>query len=119
MIVSLVVVYDATCGSCSAIAGRLSRVLAPPVIVRSCRDPHLGREFPALAGLPRCAAPLLIVRGPGGAVEVLKGPRMMWRGATLVAPGRWPAALKLAAWIGWQRALHLPRRRETGRTATY
>ncbi|GAA0934288.1 hypothetical protein [Nonomuraea longicatena] len=104
---SLVVVYDGACGSCSSIAERLSRVLAPQVIVRSCRDPHLTTEFPLLAGVPRCVAPVAVLRGPDGSAEVLRGFRLMWRGAGLVAPGRYGAATRLAVVIVWQRMLHV------------
>ena len=47
----LVVVHDSACGQCSWIAGRLGGVLAVPVSVRSCRDPHLAVEFPVLRHL--------------------------------------------------------------------
>lgn len=108
---SLVVVYDATCGSCSLIAARLSQVLAARVIVRSCRDPHLATEFPLLRDVPRCVAPVAILRAPDGTDELLRGFRLMWRGATLVAPGRYGAATRLAGWIVWRRLVHLAGRR--------
>ncbi|MFI7230491.1 hypothetical protein ACIBO5_45395 [Nonomuraea angiospora] len=107
MTLSLVVVYDGACGSCSSIAATLSQVLTVPVIVRSCRDPHLTREFPLLEGIPRCVAPLAVMRGPDGAATLLRGLRLMWRGAGLIAPGRYTAAVRLAGWIAWQRLLHL------------
>ncbi|PZG02518.1 hypothetical protein [Micromonospora deserti] len=113
----LVVVYDGACGDCSAIAARLSDVLAPEVLTRSCRDPHLATEFPVLAGHLRdrpCRRPLMIVVRSGGRAEVASGWSMLWVAAGLVAPRRWRAALRLALrviwggigrrpWAGWPR----------------
>lgn len=102
MVTQVVVVYDGACGGCSAIAARLSGVLVPDVLARSCRDPHLATEFPVLAaqlgGRP-CRRPLMVVLRPGGRTEVASGLAMAWRGAGLVAPGRRLAAVRLAVRI--------------------
>lgn len=106
VVTTLVVIYDAACGSCSAIAARLSDVLVPAVLTRSCRDPHLAAEFPVLAGRlgeRPCRRPLLIVVRSDGRAEVASGLPMMWRGARMVARGRRLAAIQLALWIMWRR----------------
>ncbi|WP_431897484.1 hypothetical protein [Nonomuraea sp. bgisy101] len=99
MVKALVVIYDSGCGGCSAIASALSGVMAPPVLVRSCRDPNLERQYPSLRGTVPCARPLAIALGPDGEAELLSGLRLMWRGALLVAPGRRLAAVRLAVRI--------------------
>ncbi|MGW4475342.1 hypothetical protein ACWENQ_37225 [Nonomuraea sp. NPDC004354] len=109
MVKALVVVHDSGCGGCSAIASALSGVLAPPVLVRSCRDPHLVREFPVLRGEVPCARPLAVALTQDGRAELLSGLRLMWRGALLVAPGRRRAAFRLAVTI-----LRTRRRSTTG-----
>jgi hypothetical protein len=103
-----VVIHDGSCGGCSSIAARLRDLLAVPVVVRSCRDPHLAAEFPVLSGVPACARPLAVVIGRTGATELLYGPRLLWRGASLLAPGRRAAALPLAARILWLRLVRRP-----------
>lgn len=106
----VVVVFDASCGACSAIAARLSEVLVPEVIVRSCRDPRLSVEFPVLArhlgGRP-CRRPLLVTVGHDGAARVLTGPRMLIHAATLVAPRRYRTALRLGLEVCATRLRHL------------
>ncbi|WP_181019979.1 hypothetical protein [Nonomuraea typhae] len=106
-----VVVADSSCGGCSAIGAALADVLTATVVVRSCRDPHLTQEFPALAGRRPCARPLALHEG-----RVLTGFRLFWRAGTLVSPGRRAAALRLASRVVRLRVAHLlgtsrPRRR--------
>ncbi|MCG5212084.1 hypothetical protein [Streptosporangium sp. KLBMP 9127] len=101
-------VYDSSCGGCSSIAERLAGLLAVPVIVRSCRDPHLAGEFPVLSGATPCAKPLAVAVDGTGATELLYGMRLLWRGAALVAPGRRTAALPFAARILWQKLVRRP-----------
>jgi hypothetical protein len=106
MVTGLVVVYDGACGSCSEIAARLSGVLVPRVLTRSCRDPHLTVEFPVLAGHlgeRRCDRPLMVVLRSDGPAEVASGLAMVWRAASLVAPRRRLAAIQLALRILWVR----------------
>ncbi|WP_300013834.1 hypothetical protein [Pseudonocardia sp.] len=59
-VVEVVVVYDVACPSCSEIARELPDLLRVPVVVRSCRDPHLATAYPTLATRVRsCATPAL------------------------------------------------------------
>jgi hypothetical protein len=59
-VVEVVVVYDVSCPSCSEIARELPDLLRVPVVVRSCRDPHLATVYPTLgARVRRCATPAL------------------------------------------------------------
>jgi hypothetical protein len=109
MVTEVAVIYDGACGGCSSIAARLSSVLAPPVLARSCRDPYLATEFPVLGGPlgeRPCRGPLLITVFSDGRTEVSGGPAMLWRGARLVAPGRRAAAVRLALWVAWWRMRH-------------
>lgn len=103
----VVVIYDGACGACSAIAAALSDVLAPPVLIRSCRDPHLTTEFPVLAGHLTdrpCRRPLMVTTSSGGSAVVSGGAAMMWRGLRMVAPGRRLAAARLGLRILRRRA---------------
>jgi hypothetical protein len=102
VVTEVVVVYDGACGGCSSIAARLSRVLAPPVLVRSCRDPSLPADFPVLGGRP-CRRPMLITVFSDGRMEASGGPAMLWRGARMVAPGRRADAVRLALRVAWWR----------------
>ncbi|NKZ02391.1 hypothetical protein [Actinomadura latina] len=105
----VVVVYDGACGGCSSIAARLSRVLAPPVLVRSCRDPSLPADFPVLGGSLRgrpCRRPTLITVFSDGRMEASGGPAMLWRGARMVAPGRRADAVRLALRVAWWWVRH-------------
>ncbi len=103
----LVVVFDAACGTCSGIASRLPDILAPEVLVRSCRDPRLTVEFPVLAGRlghQPCARPLLVLLRAGGRAEVRAGIPMLLAGARLLAPRQRLAALRLAGRLGYAAA---------------
>lgn len=66
-VVEVVVVYDVSCPSCSQIAYELPDLVRVPVVVRSCRDPHLAAVYPTLSASVRsCATPALgTVRGDG------------------------------------------------------
>jgi len=102
----VVLVYDSTCGACTAIARRAGRVFGRPVALRSCRDPNLGDEYPPLRpwlGVAPCRRPLLVVVRPDGPVHVAGGLRLLWRAALLVPVARWPAAAVLVARVGWSR----------------
>lgn len=102
-------VYDGACGGCSSIAARLSRVLAPPVLVRSCRDPSLPADFPVLGGSlggRPCRRPMLITVFSDGRMEASGGPAMLWRGARMVAPGRRADAVRLALRVAWWWVRH-------------
>ncbi|WP_146607261.1 hypothetical protein [Spongiactinospora gelatinilytica] len=103
----VVVVHDAACGGCSAIAVRLAGVLGVPVVIRSCRDPGLAAEYP-LPPRTGCGAPLAVAIGRSGRVRVWRGLALPLRMAGLVAPGRRGAALRLA---GHALRRHLRRRR--------
>ena len=55
---ALIVVHDGACGECADIAARLRTVLRPTVLARSCRDPELLKNHPALRALG-CRAPAI------------------------------------------------------------
>lgn len=106
MTASVVVIYDSACGGCSDIASDLDDVLGVPVLIRSCRDPNLVAEFPplrAVLGERPCRRPLMITVGVNGRSVISSGAAMFWRGASLVRPRRWTAAVRLALRIGWRR----------------
>lgn len=63
-IVEVVVVYDVDCPPCSAVARELPELMRVPVTVRSCRDPHLSPDVPAV--VRACAKPALGVVRPDG-----------------------------------------------------
>jgi len=99
---TLVVIYDSTCGGCSTIASQLSGILAPEVLVRSCKDPNLSNEYPVLrrTGDDRpCRKPTLITIADLGRTDVTNGWRMIWRGLRFVAPGRRWQAVRLGGQI--------------------
>ncbi|MDF5755731.1 hypothetical protein [Spongiactinospora sp. TRM90649] len=105
----LVLVHDGACGGCSSIAAALAGLLTVPVVTRSCRDPHLAAELPVLrAARPRdaCAVPMAVAIDGSGGMELLRGVRLPLRTATLVAPGRRAAALRLGLRALWR---HLAR----------
>ncbi|MEV0612842.1 hypothetical protein AB0I81_05890 [Nonomuraea sp. NPDC050404] len=100
-------IADSSCGGCSAIAAELAGILAVPVLVRSCRDPHLPVEFPVVRGERPCARPLAVEEDEKGSARLLGGVPLWWRGARLVAPGRRAAALRLAWTLAGLRLRHL------------
>ena len=59
-ITAVVVVADVACPSCSQIARELPDLLRVPVTVRSCHDPRLPAQYPALpATVLACRKPAL------------------------------------------------------------
>ena len=69
-IVEVVVVYDVDCPQCSAVARELPELMRVPVTVRSCRDPHLSPDVPAV--VRACAKPALgVVRPDGTCTDLL------------------------------------------------
>lgn len=100
-------IADSSCGGCSAIASGLAGVLSVPVVIRSCRDPHLPVEFPVVRGQRPCARPLAVEETETGSPRLLGGVALLWRGARLVAPGRRAAAARLAWTLARLRLRHL------------
>jgi len=75
----VLVVHDATCGTCARIAHDLAAVLRVPVRLRSCRDPHLHAAHPDLPPAARaCRTPAVGTVDAGGTVR--------WRPGLRAAP---------------------------------
>jgi hypothetical protein len=69
-IAEVVVVYDVSCPSCSAIAREMPELLRVPVKIRSCRDPQLASVYPTLrASVRSCATPAVGTVRPDGSVR--------------------------------------------------
>jgi hypothetical protein len=98
VISALVVVADVTCPSCSQIARELPDLVRVPVTVRSCRDPRLAAQYPALpATVLACRKPALGTVRPDGSVRWWPG----LTGAPAVLPVVRPRALGEAIGLLW------------------
>jgi hypothetical protein len=83
VISAVVVVADVACPNCSQIARELPDLLRVPVTVRSCRDPRLAGQYPALpTTVLACALPALGLVHADGSVRWWLG----LRGALGVLP---------------------------------
>ena len=92
-IVEVVVVYDVDCPSCSAVARELPELMRVPVTVRSCRDPYLPPDVPAV--VRACAKPALGVVRPDGTTRWQRSPGGL---VTALEPF---VAGQGGAWVGW------------------
>ena len=78
-VTEVVVVHDATCGTCARIARDLPAVLRVPVRLRSCRDPQVEAAYPGVPAATRaCRVPAVGTVAAGGSVR--------WRPGLLAAP---------------------------------
>lgn len=89
----ILVVHDATCGTCTGVVRDLPHLLRVPVRARSCRDPDLPADLPPAART--CRAPAIgLVRADGTVrwrLGVAAAPALL----RVTRPGRLPAAVRV------------------------
>jgi hypothetical protein len=103
----VIVVHDAGCGTCARIARDLPRVLRVPVLLRSCRDPHLHAAHPDLPAAARaCRSPAVGTVGVDDVVRWRLGLRAAPALLGLVRPHTLPRAVALLAAAATRRMSH-------------